>query len=106
MADNGAQSGFYAARPAIRVHGQLQASLGDVLLQSLMVEETTFGLFRCEANFLNWGPEEQRRRLSLLSTARCWILVRPLPSSSGRPANNNPVFAGRITGIEAVYPPA
>ena len=42
------------ARPTITVAGQDQASLAEGLL-SLLVVESTQGLFRCEATFGNWG---------------------------------------------------
>ena len=55
MGDVGSTSGFYAARPTIKISDKEQVSLADGLL-SLLVEETTTGLYRCEATFGNWGP--------------------------------------------------
>ena len=49
---------FYASRPRLRIDGRLIEDLGDSLLISLFVEESTMGLFHCEANFLNWGPRD------------------------------------------------
>jgi len=105
MADNGTQTGFYASRPTIRVEGQSQQALGEVLLQSLMVEETTLGLFRCEANFLNWGPRNNDVDF-LLFDRQVLDFGKAFAVEFGPPSESGPVFAGRITGIEAHYPPA
>src|SRR5260370_1789590 len=55
MPDGAPQSLLFSARPTIRVDGNIQQLLADQDLLSLLVEETTLGLFRCEANFRNWG---------------------------------------------------
>ena len=52
MATESARSAYYASRPRIRIDGRLIADLGESLLQTLVVEESTLGLFRCEASFL------------------------------------------------------
>jgi uncharacterized protein len=104
MAVDNAQSVFFAARPTIRVDGQLHDQLGDVVLQSLLIEETTLGLFRCEASFLNWGPKD--RQVGFLFFDRSILdFGKPFSVEFGPPAANGPVFAGRITGLEAQYPP-
>src|SRR5215471_16615333 len=105
MADNGTQTGFYASRPTIRVEGQSQQALGEVLLQSLLVEETTLGLFRCEANFLNWGPRNNDVDF-LFFDRQVLDFGKAFAVEFGPPSESGPVFAGRITGIEAGYPPA
>ena len=58
MAVEAPHAAFFAARPTIRVDGQAQDGLGDLVLQSLLIEETTQGLFRCEASFLLVSPTE------------------------------------------------
>lgn len=104
MADTSVQAGYYASRPTIRVEGQAQDTLGDVLLQSLMVEETTLGLFRCEASFLNWGPKDNN--VGFLLFGRELIdFGKAFSVEFGPPGSTSPVFAGRITGLEAQYPP-
>src|SRR6266487_23446 len=96
------QSGYASARPTIRVDGQAQDSLGDVLLQTLMVEETTLGLFRCEASFQNWGPKNNQ--VGFLFFDRDVLdFGKTISVEFGPPGSAGPVFAGRITGIEAVY---
>jgi Bacteriophage probable baseplate hub protein len=104
MAENGNQTGFYPSRPTVRVDGQLQAALGDVFLQSVMVEETTIGLFRCEANFVNWGPKDREVGF-LFFDRQVFDFGKVLSIEFGPPGEAGPVFAGRITGIEALYPP-
>jgi phage protein D len=105
MADNGAQTGYYASRPTLCIDGQMQTALGDDWLQSLMVEETTLGLFRCEATFLNWGPKDNDIGF-LFFDRRILDFGKTLSIEFGPPGKTNPVFAGRITGLEAHYPPA
>jgi phage protein D len=104
MTTTGAQSSYYAARPMLRIDGQLQQSLGDAELQSLLVEETTLGLFRCEASFLNWGP--RRGEVGFTYFDRQMLdFGKVFSVEFGPPGADNPVFAGRISGIEAHYPP-
>jgi hypothetical protein len=105
MAENGMQTAFYASRPTIRIDGQVQSALGDVLLQSLMVEETTLGLFRCEASFLNWGPKDSEVGF-LFFDRQILDFGKVFAVEFGPPGADSPVFAGRITGFEAQYPPA
>jgi uncharacterized protein len=105
MADDGMQGGFYPAKPTIRVDGQLQDALGDVLIQSVLVEETTLGLFRCEANLVNWGPTGGEVGF-LLFDRSVLDFGKAFSIEFGPPGATSPVFAGRITGLEAHYPPA
>jgi hypothetical protein len=97
---------FFAARPSIRVEGQLQDSLGDLALQSLLVEETTLGLFRCEATFLNWGPRGGNDVGFLFFDRNVLDFGKTISVEFGPPSSTGPVFAGRISGIEGQYPPA
>jgi uncharacterized protein len=104
MATDSIQAGFYASRPTIRIDGTIQAGLGDVLLQSLLVEETTLGLFRCEANFLNWGPKNGEVGF-LFFDRQMLDFGKTFSVEFGPVGSAGPVFAGRISGIEAQYPP-
>jgi phage protein D len=103
MSDATATSSYYTARPTLRIDGQLQQALGDVELQSLLVEETTLGLFRCEANFLNWGPVQNTIGFVYFDGA-VFDFGKFFSVEFGPPGADNPVFAGRISGIEAHYP--
>jgi phage protein D len=105
MADDGINTGYYASRPTVRLDGTLQPMLADPLLQSVMVEETTRGLFRCEATFLNWGPVDGTVGF-LFFDRKVLDFGKTLSIELAAPGEVRPVFAGRITGIEAVYPPS
>jgi uncharacterized protein len=104
MAPTQPTTAFFGARPTIRLAGQVQDALGDVLLQSLLVEETTRGLFRCEATFLNWGPKD--RQVGFLFFDRDLLdFGKVFSVEFGPPGAAGPVFAGRVTGLEGLYPP-
>lgn len=102
MPGNGA-TGFYASRPAIHVNGQLRPALGDSLLQSLMIEETTLGLFRCEARFVNWGPKDGAVGF-LFFDRQLLDFGKDFSVELGAGDGARRAFAGRITGLEAQYP--
>lgn len=105
MAVSGAQPRYFPARPTIRVDGTVQPRLGEELLQSLLVEESTLGLFRCEATFLNWGPRGAGQPDGLLLLDGAILdFGKVLAVELGPPGALNAVFAGRITGLEAHYP--
>src|SRR5262249_27546926 len=95
----------FSARPTIRVDGIIQSLLGDQDLQSLLVEETTLGLFRCEANFRNWGGANGGIGFVYFDR-KALDFGKAFAVEFGPPRASNAVFAGRITGIEANYPAA
>src|SRR5690349_21457834 len=97
MADDAPRTGFYGARPVIWVEGKAQDSLSVTRLQSVLVEETTLGLFRCEARLLN--SDYALFDGSLLDFGKTFSVQFGPPEVAG------PVFAGRITGMEADYGP-
>jgi phage protein D len=103
MTDTSTQTAFYASRPTIRVDGQVQVELGESGLKSLIVEETTLGLFRCEASFINKGSKGQEVDY-LYFDGRVLKFGKPFSVEFGPPGVSNPVFAGRLTGFEAQYP--
>lgn len=94
--------GYYAARPRITVADRFEQALGDGFLTSLLVEETVLGLFRCEAQFSNWGPEQGKTFLffdrALLDFGKRFAVELGPPDRSKR------VFHGRIMALEAHYP--
>src|ERR1700746_1335626 len=99
MADGTPRAALFSARPTIRIDGNIQQLLADENLLSLLVEETTLGLFRCEANFKNWGASNGAVGFvyfdrKILDFGKAFSVEFGPPSLSG------PVFAGRITGIE------
>lgn len=94
----GDASGFYEARPEINIDGVENAGL-KANITSLLVEETTDGLFRCEATFGNWGGEGyqyfDRDVLDFGKTIAITI---------GNGDAKTQIFKGRISAIEAHYP--
>ena len=102
MADNAPTTGFYASTPTLKVDGEAQAALG-VLLETLMVEETTLGLFRCEAHIGNWATKNDAP--DFLHFDRAVVdFGKEFAVEFGPPGSQVEVFRGRITGLEAHYP--
>jgi Bacteriophage probable baseplate hub protein len=104
--DVGSQSLLYSARPTIRIDGTMQLNLADQDLVSVLVEETTLGLFRCEANFRNWAPAAGGTTDYAYFDREILDFGKTLSIEFGPPDASGPVFAGRISGIEARYPAA
>jgi phage protein D len=93
---------FYASRPRISVDGQLRDELGEILLNSLAIEETTLGLFRCEARFLNWGAKNGAT--GFLHFDRDVLdFGKPFSVELGSPDDTRRVFTGRIMALEAGF---
>jgi phage protein D len=93
---------IYVSLPRFTLDGQDQPGLRDNLL-SLLTEETTEGLFRCEARFNNIGLQDTRADYlyfgrDILDFGKDFIV------QMGPPDQALPVFKGRITGLEAEYP--
>jgi len=93
-----AEGGIKGARPKITVAGQDQASLAEGLL-SLLVVETTQGLYRCEATFGNWGGSGGGVGFlyfdrKLLDFGKAFAVK----------LGSDTVFDGRVMGIEAHFP--
>src|SRR5438309_1108272 len=105
MPDGAPQSNFFAARPTIRIDGTAQGPLAEQDLVSVFVEETTLGLFRCEASFHNWGPANGAVGFTYFDR-RVLDFGRAFSVEFGAPGSSGPVFAGRITAIEGRYPAA
>lgn len=102
MGDVGSTSGFYAARPTIRIDNKEQVSLADGL-QSLLVEETTAGLYRCEATFGNWGPT--RGGTGFLYFDRQLLdFGKSLVIRAGNLDAEGEIFSGRIMAMEGHFP--
>jgi phage protein D len=102
MSDLGSTAGFYAARPQISIDGRDHAGLTDGLL-TLLVEETTQGLYRCEATFGNWGTANGEVGF-LYFDRRVLDFGKAMAVSAGSDETEAQVFSGRITGVEAHYP--
>lgn len=96
-------AGYVSARPRLKVDGQVQTALAEDHLQSLVVEETTAGLFRCEARFNNWGSRSNEVGF-LLFDRQLLDFGKDFEVEMGPPDAARRVFAGRISGLEALYP--
>ncbi len=95
MADDAAVK---VARPAISVGGQDQPSLAEGLL-SLLVVESTQGLYRCEATIGNWGNAAGGVDF-LYFDRKLLEFGKELAVKLG----SDTVFSGRIMGLEAQFP--
>lgn len=100
---NTAQPQLYASRPTIRIDATEQRELSESLLQSLLVEETTLGLFRCEARLANWGPQGDRVDFYLFD-GQVVGFGKEIEIELGPPGSSRRVFKGRISALEAHYP--
>jgi phage protein D len=97
----GAPVGIVSAEAAIEIEGELYPELVAGLV-SLVVEETTDGLYRCEARFGNWGSVQgapgylyfDREVLDFGSE----LVVR-----MGAADSSDEIFRGRISALEAQY---
>ena len=101
MPDSGAAPGLYASRPRISVEGREEAALGQQL-QGLFIEETTAGLCRCEATFVNWGPKNGS--VGFLYFDRALLdFGKKLTVEMGAGDGVGKVFEGRVTGLEGRF---
>lgn len=100
---NPSQPQFYASRPTIKIDGREQRELSESLLQSLLVEETTLGLFRCEARFANWGQQGDRADFYLFD-GQIVDFGKEIEIELGPSGSLRRVFKGRISALEAQFP--
>jgi phage protein D len=96
---NGTSAPISAARPAIEIDGQGEATLTSAL-QTLLIVESCDGLYRCEATFGNWGGAQRAGfqhfdRTKLEFGKRFAVKL----GSSG-----SALFDGRISALTAVFP--
>jgi uncharacterized protein len=104
MTETPATTVYFASRPRLRVNGEQLPDLGEGLLRTLFVEETTLGLFRCEASFRNTGNSSAQEGY-LLFDRRTLDFGKTFSVEFGHPGDEGPVFSGRISGLEASYLP-
>lgn len=101
MPDAGAAPALYPSRPRLFVEGSEEATLGQQL-QSLFIEETSDGLYRCEATFTNWGPKDGT--VGFLFFDRALLeFGKKLTVEMGAGEAAGKVFEGRITGLEGRF---
>jgi len=102
MSDLGSTPLFYSAQPEIFLEGASHDGLSTGII-SLMVEETTEGLARCEATFGNWGEAEGSTgflyfKRDILDFGKNFAVQLGEGDAAGQ------VFDGRIMALEARYP--
>jgi len=102
MSDLGTTPAFYSSQPEIFLEGARNAGLSTGVI-SLMVEETTEGLARCEATFGNWGEAEGSTgflyfKRDILDFGKSFSVRLGEGAAAGQ------VFDGRIMALEARYP--
>jgi phage protein D len=94
---------LYTSRPVVLLDGQQNAALSTDIL-TLLVEETTEGLFRCEATFNNYG--EHGNNADYLYLGRDVLdFGKEFSVKVGPGDEARRVFKGRISALEAEYPP-
>ena len=101
MADAQSTSGFYSARPVVKMNGNEDTGLTDGLL-SMLVEETTDGLYRCEATFGNWGSVGSSVGF-LYFDRQVLDFGKTISIAAGDGDAEATIFEGRITALEARF---
>src|SRR5947209_2232020 len=92
----------YISQPKILISGQANDAL-TTNIESVFVEETIEGLYRCEARFNNFGARQSS--LDYLYFGRNVLdFGKDMAIQLGASDQAVQVFTGRITGIEADYP--
>jgi uncharacterized protein len=104
MPDSTPITGFYASTPTLKVDGTAKGALA-IQLNSVFVEETTLGLFRCEATFSNWGTKDDHADF-LFFDRQTVDFGQEFSVEFGPPGSQTTLFKGRVTGLEAHYPKA
>lgn len=97
MADD-QKSGVRDSRPAIFVGGREEPELAGGLL-GLTIVENTSGLYRCEANFGNWGNKDNQIGFLYFDRNRLDFGKDLQVKFEG-----DALFEGRIMGLEASFP--
>ena len=93
-------STIYVSNPTVSVEGQANDQLTNDLL-AVFVEETTEGLYRCEASFNNYSLRGSLRYTYL--DRDLLDFGKQLTIQIGPPENSRQVFDGRISALEAKY---
>jgi uncharacterized protein len=87
------------SRPTVAIDGQESPSLTGGQLRA-RVREDVHGLYDCELEVGNWGPAGGEQPSFLLFDRRALDFGKELRLSVA----DEPIFSGRITGLEARYP--
>lgn len=97
-------STVYVPRPVIAIAGQANEQLAANVL-TVLVEETTDGLYRCEARFYNYGVRSGGTGY-LFFGRDVLDFGKDFAVTIGPEETSRTIFQGRISGLEAEYPQA
>lgn len=103
MASTVGTAPFYASRPTVLIGGQVNGELSVGLL-TMLVQETTEGLYACEVSFGNWGTTPSGDVGTLYADRALLDFGVELALRVGDSDTEAVIFAGRIMGLEAHYP--
>lgn len=103
MPDAGVKNGIVAARPTFAVDGQVREDLSTDL-RALRIEETTGGLYSCEATFTNWGPIGGGRVGFQHFERNTFDFGTELRIDAFAGRRRKTVFEGRVSGLESQVP--
>ncbi|MCB9434497.1 MAG: phage late control D family protein [Ardenticatenaceae bacterium] len=101
MSDIGTTPALYAALPTIQIDGQDEDDLSANLI-ALLVEETTAGLYRCEATFRNFGTRSSGADY-LYFDRQLLDFGKPFAVRAGAGEAEATIFSGRIMALEAQF---
>lgn len=93
---------FRSSLPTLVVEGSVIPDQQSGLL-SLTVQESTDGLYRCEATFTNWGAENNGSRFVFFDK-QLFDFGKHLSVEMGDGDAIGTVFKGRITALEGRFP--
>ena len=102
MANNGSTPAIYAGSPRIIIDGEDNNDLSEQI-NSLLVEESTAGLYRCEATFSNWGSRSSGADF-LFFNRDTLDFGKSFAVRAGAGDFEAEIFSGRIMALEAHYP--
>jgi phage protein D len=102
MSDLTSTAPLYSAQPILALDGQAEPTLSRGLI-SLVVHETVDGIYRCEANFGNWGSIAGEVGF-LYFDRQVFDFGRQLTIRIGDGDAAADIFDGRITAIEGRFP--
>lgn len=96
------KSGFYSARPTLRVAGQPDARAAE-LLRSMRVEEDQGGMSRCELRFFNIASTTDGGAEEAFGASAALTLGAELGIYTGDVTQPIEIFRGKVTALEAEY---
>lgn len=97
-----ATSAYYSGRPVLRVADTVEPGLSNGLM-TLLVHETTAGLYRCEACIGNWGSGPEG--IGYLYFDRDLLeFGKDFSVEAGDADTQGILFKGRIMGLEGRFP--